>query len=303
MGIGPKARIEFTPQLTDDQFERLFPTDGACKAYLTNRRWPDGVVHCPRCNNDKVWTLKARPFHWLCRNCSDRGYRFSVTVGTVFENSNVGLRIWFKVIYLMLVSKKGVSALQVHRMMGFGSYETAHYMCIRIRAGLSDPEFRKLMGIVEVDETYVGGRNRNRHADKRTKGRGIAHKAIIVGALERQGSVGARVLRNTDSRTLRGFVREAVTTKVDLLATDELTSYVDLTDHPHKSVCHCRGEYVVGAVHTQTIDGFRSLIKRGIMGAYHRVSAEYLPLFVAEFEFRYNNRKNRDILGAAIARC
>ncbi len=114
----------------------------------------------------------------------------------------------------------------------------------------------------------------------------------------------ARVINNTDAATLQGFVREAVSTKVDLLATDEHASYKGLgKDFPHEFVRHSRKEYVVGAVHTQTIDGFWSLIKRGIMGTFHKVSAKYLPLYVAEFEFRYNNRNNRDIFGVAVARC
>jgi hypothetical protein len=293
----------FSRQITEAEFDALFPTDEACKTYLTRRRWPDGVVKCPRCGNDKVWTLRARPFHWQCNKCGPREYRFSVTVGTIFENSNVNLRQWFKVIYLMLVSKKGISALQVHRMMGFGSYETAHYMCMRIRAGLVDPKFRQLMGIVEVDETYIGGKSKNRHVSKRTGRRGTDGKEIVVGAVERQGSVVARVIRNTDGPTLQSFVCEAVSTKVDLLASDEHRSYWGLTDYPHAFVRHGVHEYVVGAVHTCTIDGFWSLIKRGIMGTFHKVSAKYLPLYVAEFEWRYNNRKNPDIFGAAVARC
>jgi transposase-like protein len=297
------AQPKFTRQMTDAEFEVLFPTDEACKAYLVDRRWPDGVVKCPRCGNDKVWTLKARPFHWQCNQCGPRDYRFSVMVGTVFENTNIGLRQWFKVIYLMLTSKKGIAALQVHRMMGFGSYETAHYMCHRVRAGLADPKFRQLVGIVEVDETYVGGKNKNRHKDKRIKGRGTTGKEIVVGAVERNGSVVARVIRNTDGATLQGFVREAVSTKVDLLASDEHPSYYGLTDFPHAFVRHGHGQYVVGAVHTCTIDGFWSLLKRGIMGTSHKVSAKYLPLYVAEFAWRYNNRQNPDIFSDAVAAC
>jgi transposase-like protein len=294
--------VRFTQQMTTVQFDKLFPDDDTCKAYLVARRWPNGV-NCPRCGNENVYELPHRAFHWQCQKCAHQGYRFSVLVGTIFENTNVPLRTWFKVIYLMLVSKKGISSLQVHRMMGFGSYKTALYMCNRIRAGLADPNFRKLVGIVEIDETYVGGKNRNRHWDKKIEGTGGAGKEIVAGAVSRKGNVVARVIRNTDAKTLQGFVREAVSTKVDLLASDENPSYFGLKEFPHGYVRHGRGEYVVGAVHTQTIDGFWSLIKRGIMGTFHKVSAKYLPLYVAEFEFRSNNRNNPDIFGAAVARC
>src|ERR1700694_2747867 len=107
----PMGKIKFTPQMTVPQFESLFPTDDACKQYLTGRRWPQGVC-CPRCGNENVYELKARPFNWQCQNCDKRGYRFSVLVGTIFENTNKPMRIWFKVIYLMLTSKKGISSLQ-----------------------------------------------------------------------------------------------------------------------------------------------------------------------------------------------
>ncbi len=296
------AQAQFTRQMTIGQFEELFPNDEACKAYLQSRRWPVSVK-CPRCGNEKLSALVARPFHWQCRNCSDTGYRFSVLVGTIFENTNVGLRDWFRVIHMMLTSKKGVAALEVQRVMGFGSYRTAHYLCMRIRAGLIDPEFRQLMGIVEADETYIGGKAKNKHGGKSGLGSGIKGKLPVVGAVSRQGTVVARAVRGTDASTLQGFVREVVSTKVDLLATDEHQGYAGLKEYPHEVVSHSRGEYVIGAVHTQTIDGFWSLIKRGIMGTYHKVSAKYLPLYVAEFEFRYNNRKNADIFGAAVARC
>jgi transposase-like protein len=296
---------KFTNQMTVPQFEKLFPTDDACKSYLVARRWPNGI-RCPRCENEDVYPVANKPFHWQCSKCAAKGgYRFSVLVGTIFENTNVGLKTWFKVIYFMLTSKKGIAALQIQRMMGFGSYSTAHYMCHRVRAGLADPEFRKLMGIVEVDETYIGGKNKNRHADKKIKdASGTMGKLIVIGAASRKGNVVARVIENTDTGTLDGFVREAVSEKVSLLATDEHSGYRKLGDlFAHEFVRHGRGEYVNGAVHTQTIDGFWSLLKRGIMGSYHKVSRKYLPLYVAEFAWRYNNRTNPDIFGAAIARC
>jgi transposase-like protein len=298
------GQVRFTKQMTVGQFDELFPTDDACKAYLVARRWPDGV-RCPRCGNEKVAPVANRPFHWQCTQCAKvGGYRFSILVGTIFENTNVGMRQWFRVIYLMLTSKKGIAALQVHRMMGFGSYSTAHYMCHRIRAALIDPEFRKLMGIVEVDETYIGGKNKNRHWDKKTPGTGSSGKEIVIGAVERQGNIVARVLREANMRTMGHFVRMAVSEKVSLVATDEHSGYVGLAPKfPHESVSHGRSEYVRGLVHTQTIDSFWSLLKRGIMGSFHHVSAKYLPLYVAEFEWRYNNRKNPDIFGAAVAVC
>jgi hypothetical protein len=208
---------QFTRQMTVAEFEALFPDDDACKAYLVRRRWPEGV-RCPRCGNQTVYPVTNRPFHWQCTRCAKAGgYRFSVLVGTIFENTNVPLRTWFRVIHLMLTSKKGISALQVQRMMGFGSYHTAHYMCHRIRAGLSDPGFRKLMGIVEVDETYVAGKNKNRHWDKKPPGTGSTNKLIVAGAVERKGSVVARVIERTDTDTMDAFVDEAVSNKVSLV--------------------------------------------------------------------------------------
>ena len=295
---------QFTRQMTIPEWERLFPTDDACKAYLTARRWPKGPI-CPRCANDKVYPVTNRPFHWQCTKCAAAGgYRFSVLVDTIFENTNVGLRQWFKVIYLMLTSKKGISSLQIQRMMGFGSYKTALYMTHRIRAALIDPVFRKLMGIVEVDETFVGGKNRNRHVGKRTDGPGGEGKAAVMGAVERGGNVVARVVSKVDTLTSMKFVREAVSTKVDLIATDESNIYNWVIEKTfHESVNHSKGEYVRGEVHTCTIDGFWSLLKRGIIGTFHNVSRKYLPLYVAEFEWRYNNRTNENIFGAAIALC
>lgn len=296
------ARIH---QMTIPQFERAFPNEDACAAYLVAHRWPDGV-HCPRCGSVNVYKLATMDWKWECPDCRVGGaYRFSHIAGTVFENTNKPLRDWFRVIHMMMTSKKGISALQVMRVMGFGSYKTAHYMCHRIRAALIDEEFQKLMGIVEVDETYIGGKARNRHVSKRGKGdQGGSGKAIVAGAVRRKGNVVARVVENNDTQTLVDFVREAVSDKVSLLCTDGLKSYRSLGDiFPHSWVDHARDQYVVGAVHTQTIEGFWSLVKRGMVGTFHKVSAKYLPLYVAEFQFRYNNRENPDIFGAAISAC
>jgi len=290
-------------QMTLGQFEARFTDEESCKSYLVKRRWPEGV-RCPRCGNAKVFEVKSMPFKWQCYSCvPNSGYRFSCIAGTIFENTNKPLRDWFKVTHLMLTSKKGISALQIQRMMGFGSYETAHSMCHKIRAALVEPE-TKLGGIVEVDESYIGGKDHNRHADKRTGvGGGPKGKFPIIGAVQRKGNVIARILHQVTKVEAEWFVREMVSNKVSLLATDESKVYDGLTDYPRGTINHRRKQYVVGAIHTNTIEGFWSIFKRGVVGSFHKVSQKYLPLYVAEFQFRYNNRFNSDIFGAAIEGC
>src|ERR1700722_5436002 len=178
-------------QLTAAQFEAMFPDEEACKGYLVARRWPEGV-RCPRCGNPAVYDLKSRKWHWQCQKCDPNGYRFSHIAGTIFENTNKPLRDWFKVVHLMLTSKKGMSALQIYRFLGFGSYKTAWLMCHKIRFALVEG-MEQLGGIFEVDETFVGGKAINRHKDKRDGGIGpggpTKGKAIVVGAVKRKGNV------------------------------------------------------------------------------------------------------------------
>jgi transposase-like protein len=294
-------------QMTVSQFEASFPDEEHCDAYLTARRWPNGIS-CPRCGGLRTYPLQTMKWKWECPDCSPGGYRFSNIAGTIFENTKVNLREWFRVIHLMLTSKKGISARQVHRYMGFGSYKTAWYMCHRIRTALVE-DIEQLGGIVEIDETFVGGKRSNKHksdrGDHTGKGTGpSAGKGIVIGAVARRGNVVARVIDNMKTETIMSFVNEAISNKVSLVCTDEWVGYGRLKKQfRHGTVDHSKGEYVVGAVHTQTIEGFWSLIKRGMIGTFHKVSHKYLPLYVAEFQFRHNNRHNPDIFGSAVGCC
>ena len=294
------------PTMTLSQTMTRFSTEEACKQFLQQQRWPSGVK-CPRCGNEKVWALKSRPFHWICKakTCGGRnGYRFSVITKTIFENTNYPLKTWFQVIFLILQSKKGISALQVQRMIGSGAYRTAWYMCHRIRAAMKDGGFGKLMGEVEVDETFIGGKDKNRHWSKKSHITGGSGKVGVIGAISRKGNVVCQIIEKTDRATLTGFVRQTVSDRVSLVATDEAYGYDAVKRFfPHEVVKHSEREYVRGNIHTNNIEAFWSLLKRGVVGTFHNVSKDYLPLYLAEFSYRHNNRENPNIFADVIAEC
>jgi transposase-like protein len=253
--------------------------------------------------SDKISRIEKRN-QYDCDSCR---YQFSVTAGTIFHDSHLPLWKWFAAIYLMCESKTGMSAMQIKRTLGIG-YKTAWYLCHRVRAAIQSIEGEdevRFVGEVEVDETYVGAKVHNMHATKRKREKltGTKGKIAVIGAIQRCGRVRARVIPTTDTATLDNFVREAVSQNVRMIATDEHSGYRLLgADFNHGVVTHSKGEYVVGAIHTNTIESFWSLLKRGIVDSYHKVSKEHLPAYVAEFEFRFNNRKNPHLLRDTLKR-
>ncbi len=220
----------------------------------------------------------------------------------------------------MLVAKKGRSALEIHRTI-YGDpftadYHTTWYMCTRLRAAMRNKEWSALMGEVEIDETYIGGKDRNRHWIKKSaqqrKAKGPQKlgdavgfgKVGVIGAIERKGNVVCKVIGDASAETLGRFVRTAVSEKVSLVATDENPAYdYARVGMPHEKVKHSAGEYVRGNVHTNNIESFWSLLKRGVVGTFHKVSKPYLPLYLAEFTFRHNNRGNPDLFMELLSRC
>ena len=260
-----------------------FHDEGKCRSYLEGLRWPDGL-ECPRCGGKTISRIKKR--HQL--DCDSCRYRFSVTAGTIFHDSHLPLWKWFVAVYLIVESKKGVSANQLKRTIGT-TYKTAWYLSHRIRAALNEVDAQLLKGIVEVDETFVSGRMER-------QGRGYkGNKTVVVGAMQRNGNICLRVVRGTDRETLHGFIRENTAGDTQAIYTDEWPAYKGIADKDieHKTVKHRDKEYVAeGDVHTNSIENVWSLLKRSIVGSYHQVSAKRLASYLDELEFRFNNREN-----------
>lgn len=259
-----------------------FGTDEKCRARLSQLRWPHGVT-CPRCQSQSISTLAERE-QYDCNACR---YRFSATSGTIFHDSHLPLVKWFMATYLMTESKKGISALQMKRTLGV-AYQTAWYLCHRIRAAMRDVNCEALRGIVEVDETYVGGKVHGR-------GQGYkGNKAIAIGAVQRGGKIRLQVIKNANTATLRMFIAQNTAPDVEAIYTDELPAYSGIGDENtrHETVNHSADEWVCGDVHTNGIESVWSLLKRSIIGAYHKVSIKHLDAYLDELEHRFNNRSN-----------
>jgi transposase-like protein len=259
-----------------------FGSNDRCREYLEHLRWPEGV-ECPKCGSKSISRISTRK-QFDCNSCRKR---FSVMARTIFQDSKLPLWKWFAAVYLMCESKKGISALQLKRMLKIGSYETAWHLCHRIRSAM-EGDGDLLDGIVEVDETFVGGKKRGIGS-----GNYQTTRSIVVGAAEREGEVRLRLVKDRRTQTLVGFVRDVVSDNVEAIYTDELDSYYPVSEiAPHETVTHSRKEYVRADVHTNTVEGVWSLFKRSVVGSYHQLSVKHLPAYLDEMEWRYNNREN-----------
>ena len=260
--------------------------------YFAKVRWPDGPV-CPRCGvvDKKHYYLKTRRM-WKCRECKKQ---FSVKVGTVFEDSPIGMDKWLPAMWMLVNCKNGKSSYELARDLGV-TQKTAWFMLHRIRLAMQTGTFEKLSGEVEADETFIGGKARNMHKDKRKEkiqGRGSSGKVAVMGLLERHGEVRTKVVPDTKSRTLQVEVKENVEPGSEV-HTDALRSYRGLdSDYIHNVVDHAE-KYVDGHVHTNGLENFWSLLKRGIKGTYVSVEPYHLFRYLDEQAFRFNEREGED---------
>ncbi len=275
-------------------------TEEKAREYIEAIIWPNGPV-CPHCGSSRLsWKVEsktARPGVYVCAECRDQ---FTVTVGTIMHGSHITLRQWVIAFHLMASSKKGISALQIQRNLGLGSYKSAWHLAHRIRLAMNTSSFKSfLKGTVEVDETYVGGKprkgNRGNSEPISKRGRGTK-KTPVLALVERNGDVLSKPIKRVNADTLKGAIRE-ICHKDSCIMTDEWIGYQGIGkdfNGGHEVVRHNSGEYVRGNASTNTVESYFALLKRGIHGAFHHVSKIHLHRYCDEFSFRWNNRKVDD---------
>lgn len=274
--------------------QEMFSTDAKCRELLKRLRWPV-EVECVRCHMPNVVRLATAKELYFCRDCK---YQFSVTAGTIFNDSHLALKKWFIATYLICESRKGFSANEMCRILG-GSYKTAWYLCHRIRRAMRQVEHPMLDGIVEMDETYVGGSGRGKGIEKRGRG---TDKEIVIGIRQRGGALRFFHAQDVKSGTLAKYISENISQDVDVIMTDDFNVYRSAmrkanVSAPHEQINHSAKEYVrLGTdIHTNTIESAFSLLKRGIIGTWHKISAKHLQAYLDEMCFRFDRRKRSDL--------
>ncbi|HXP72676.1 MAG TPA: IS1595 family transposase [Stellaceae bacterium] len=275
----------------------IFQDTERARRYLEHVRWPEGPV-CPHCGvvGERITKVEGkkqshRPGLYHCNDC---GKQFTVTVGTVYEASHIPLHKWLLATHLLTASKKGISAHQLHRMLGI-TYKSAWFMAHRIREGMRDDRPTPLGGTgkaVEIDEAYIGGLEKNKHRNKRKHaGGGGKGKEAVFALVERGGAVRSFHVPTVNAKTLRPILVEQAKRSSALMSDEAVHSkQLGAEFFTHQSVNHSAGEYVKGNAHTNTVEGYFSILKRGIYGVYHHVSPAHLKRYLAEFDFRYSHR-------------
>ena len=278
----------------------MFLTDEAAEKWIEAQRWPDGPV-CPHCGSLNVQVgIKHRSMTHRCRDCPNRAM-FTLRTGTVMHRTQLGYREWAIAIYLLATNLKGVSSMKLHRDLNI-TQKSAWYLAHRLREAWKAGNGGMFTGPVEADETYIGGKRKNMPKAKRAKltGRGAVGKAIVIGAKDRETNrVTARTVENTEGPTLKGFVAEHTAPGAKVY-TDESSSYQGM-EFDHEAVNHSAGEYVRGMAHTNGIESFWSMLKRGYQGTFHHFSEKHLDRYVTEFAGRHNDREadTIDMMGNA----
>ena len=275
--------------LTFLQLIKMFPDDATAEKWFESRLWPDGPF-CPTCKSFNVQSATKHPrMTHRCRDCKKAQF-FTLRKGTVMQGSHLGYQVWAVAIYQMTTNLKGVSSMKLHRDLGI-TQKSAWHLAHRLRKAF-EYDGTSFEGPVEIDETYMGGKERNKHAKKKLNaGRGTVGKTAVVGAKDRKtNQVRAQVAASTDAATLQGFVHDT-TEPGAAVYTDEATVYDSLSGFEHKAVKHSVGEYVKGKAHTNGVESFWAMLKRAHKGTFHQMSNHHLNRYVREFAGRHNIRE------------